>query len=245
MSKKNLLVPVLAGTLVLGGCHGGRNSANSPSSGKEPGGITVEADVSDSTPFMTSPDYTDAAVKRVGEAVLKQRLGDRFRIVPIGDRSVANSIASFALVSGQRTHLSTVRKRMEAALTGLFAEQRSRGGNGSTNILYALQNSHPLCSSGSAIYILSDGIEASSEANIGAALAAGKPIKLPEPSEQFLKGGGCSITMIGIGVTSPAGGGTNVQMLPDAQLDSLKSAWRSWFVSAGADPANVHFETIL
>lgn len=244
MSFKSFLVPALTGTLVLGGCHTGSVSQSVDVVSHEPGGITVAADVSKSTPFLASPAYTDAAVQRLGEAVLKQRPGDRFRIVAIGDRSVDNSIGSFSMASGQRIHLRTVRSRMEAALTDLYAKQRYLGGNASTNLLYGLQNSHPLCNAGSAIYVFSDGLEASSEANVGAALATGKPITLPEPGEPFLKGG-CSIWMIGIGVSSATSAGTTMQTLPDAQLQTLTSAWRSWFVAAGADPAKVHFETIL
>lgn len=244
MKFQSILVPALAGTLILGGCSTGGNNTNAPVAAQGPGGVTVAADISASTPFMASPAYTDAAVKRVGEAVMKQRPGDRFRIVPIGDRSVENSIQTFAMASSQKVHLRTVQKRMEAALTDLFAQQRRQGGNGSTNLLYGLQNSHPLCNAGSVLFVFSDGMEASSEANVGAALATGEPVKLPEPSQPFLKGG-CSIWMIGIGVAAPSGNGTSVQTLPDDQLQRLTTAWRSWFLAAGASPDRVHFEAIL
>ena len=241
MSGKSILVPALAGTLILAGCNG-RATVNE--SEPEPGVLTVEADISASTPFMVSEPYANAAIKRVGDAVLKHRLGDRFRIVPIGSRTAQNSIGTFSIASGQKLHLRTVKKRLEGALAGLFAQSRRNGGDGNTNIVYTLENSQPVCNPDSDVIILSDGIESNEQTDAGRDLAAGRPVTLPQPSQRFLKGG-CSIWMIGIGVSSPTGGGADVQTLPPDQLGKLKDAWRAWFIAAGADPDKVHFETIL
>lgn len=241
MSRKSILVPVLAGALILGGCNGGATGSEPK---PDPGVLTVEADISASTPFMVSEPYANAAIKRVGDAVLKQRLGDRFRIVPIGSRTAQNAIGTSSIASGQKLHLSTVRKRIEGALTAMFAQSRRNGGDGNTNIVYTLENSHPVCNPDSDIIILSDGIESNEQTDAGRDLAAGRPVVLPKPSQRFLKGG-CSISMIGIGVSSPTGGGADVQTLPPDQLDKLTDAWRAWFIVAGADPDKVHFETIL
>lgn len=240
MHRNMILVPALAGTLLLGGCFGGGNPPNALA---EPGGQTVFADISASTPFLKSPPYASAAIRRVGEAVLHQRTGDRFRIVTIGEKNIENSLDALDAASSQKIHLRTLRKRMEAALQRVFDHARGTGGDGSTSIIYALENAHPLCNPGSRIDVLTDGVEASSEANVSAALAAGQPISLPNAHDRFLSGG-CTIRMIGIGVTAPDGSGP-VQTLPDDQLRRLTTAWRAWFVSAGADPTKIRFETIL
>jgi len=241
MVRKSILVPALAGTLILGGCHASDDRRASP---EQAGVITVEADISLSSPFILSKPYTDAAVKRVGEAVLNQRPGDRVRIVPVGSRSVENAVDAFAMASSQKVHGRAVKKRTEAALADLFASARKAGGNGNTNIVYTIVNSHPVCNPGSSIYVLSDMIESTAEHDIGKDLAAERPIELSKPSEPVFSGG-CSIWVIGIGASPATGGGKDPETLPADQLDALKSAWLAWFVAAGADPAKVHFETIL
>lgn len=237
-----LLALAMIGTLLLGGCN--RGNSGSTHASAQAGAMTIEADISASTPFMASEAYSEGAIRRVGEAVMKQRLGDRFRIVPIGSRTVDNSIDTLAISSGYKLHLPVARRRVEDALRGLFARNRQTGGEASTNLLYSLENSRPTCNPGSAVYILSDGIESNREVDIARSLASGQPVNLPPPSSAFLHGG-CAVWFIGIGASPSLSGGSEVQTLPNSQLQALKAAWRAWLVAAGVAPENIHFETIL
>jgi hypothetical protein len=224
--------------LALAGCHS-PPSANRPP--PQAAVMTVLVDSSSSTAFISSESYGDAATKRVGALVLAQQLGDEFRIVPFGSRTTDRALDAFSEASGYKRRLPAIRKDLEASLAELLAANRKGGGDGSTNLLFTLQNGGLSCTPRSRIVILSDGIEASETYAVAPSLAANKAVHLPAPSTPFLKG--CSITFIGIGI-SPMGDG-QAETLPDAQLKALIAGWREYFQAAGVAPADIQFQSIL
>src|ERR1700736_1919665 len=88
---KTLLVIILTGlSLALGGCQ-----ETTPKQGQtvpEAAVVTTFVDESASTAFITSPAYSDAAIKRVGQIVTRQQLGDEFRIVSFGSRTTDHAL---------------------------------------------------------------------------------------------------------------------------------------------------------
>lgn len=204
--------------------------------------MTVLPDESSSTAFLASPTYTDAAVRKVGEMVMQQQLGDAFRVVGFGSRTADRSVDLLSLTSGYGLRLPAVRKRLEARLNDLFAGDRTRGGDGSTNLLYTLEHANLACTPHSTVVILSDGIEASDQYSVATSLSAGAPVHLPPPSGPILRG--CKIAFVGIGV-APQNGGAEPETLPNDRLQALTAGWREWFQSAGVASTDMSFQSVL
>jgi hypothetical protein len=230
---------ILFAGLALSGCNS-TGQADAPPNTR-PATMTVFADLSGSTVFMGSPPYTSGAIARVGDDIQKQPLGTRFRVLSLGSLTAENAIDVLSVSSDYQNRIPAMRKRVTAALGDLFERNRQTGGQGGTNITYALINAHPSCTPGSRVVILSDGVEESTSYSVSRALSAGQPVNLPAPAGPILKG--CSVTFIGIGMMSTTGGTT--QSLPDAQLQALTAGWRAWFAAAGVQPDDVTFTTIL
>lgn len=228
--------------LSLSACSGNEGDRSSPTA-QQPATATILVDTSASTPFMASPAYSDAAIQRVGKAVAALHLGDKARIVAFGSRTTDHAVDVFAEGSGYKRHVPVLGKHVETALRDLLANARAGGGDGSTNIIYALENANVECTPRSRVIVLSDGIEHSDAAQLDRALAHDAPLHLPNPATPILNGG-CSVEMIGIGV-SPAGVGARAETLPGAQLQSLVAAWRDWFAAAGLGQNDMTFTSIL
>lgn len=224
----------------LGGC----DAADAPKDGPLPqaAALTVLVDGSASTAFIASPAYGDAAVRRVGEAVTRQALGDRFRIVGFGSRQVENGVNVLTEESGYANRLPAVRGQVENSLRDLLAHNRQSGGQGSTNILYALENANPTCTPRSRIVILSDGIEDSETYSVNRVLAAGQPVRLPAPNTPYLRG--CLVEFVGIGMAPQMGHGI-AETLSNDQLKALTAGWRNYFIAAGVKPDAIRFTSIL
>ncbi|MFZ5746914.1 MAG: hypothetical protein ACOY45_04565 [Pseudomonadota bacterium] len=235
------MVLAILSVAALGGCQQATSAPDQPA--PQAAVVTVFYDGSSSTAFVASPAYAEAAVKKVGQAVMDQRLGDEFRIVPFGSRTTDRSVAALSIASGYKLRLASARKQVESSLSGLLEQDRQTGGDGTTNLLYSLENAHPTCTSRSRIIILSDGIEESEAYSAGRALMAGRPVHLPSPGSAYLKG--CSVMFIGIGVSPMGGSGQTAETLPSKQLASLISGWRIYLESAGVSPADMSFTSIL
>lgn len=223
--------------LAVTGC--GPSAAESDKPKPQAGVDTIFADVSKSTDFINAPAYADAAIQRVGQDVMHGHLGDRVRIVAVGNRSADNAVDVLDERSGYKDRLPAVRKHVEAALTALYDRSRRTGGDGSTNILYALEEAHVECSPNSRIKILSDGIAEDERFSAGKALAAGQPVRLPPPSTPFLKGCG-SIEFIGIGMASQGG-----QTMSEDRREALIAGWRAYLGAAGMPWSSIQFTSIL
>ena len=204
--------------------------------------MTVMLDASASTAFIASPSYAEASVKRVGEATMRQELGDSFRIMNFGDRSAGNGVAIFKVKSGYAKRLPTVRRDMEAALQDQMAKNRQRGGDGSTNITFSLENAGIRCTPRSVVVVLTDGIAEDERFSATKALKAGQPVNLPPPASPFLRG--CSVEMIGVGM-APAGIGQSAQTLPNDQVQHLIAGWREYLSAAGVRPEDMVFTSLL
>lgn len=203
---------------------------------------TIAFDGSSSTAFIASPAYGDAAIRRVSDLVKRQQLGDGVRIMAFGSRTSDNAVNVLSANSGYALRIPAMRKDVEARLAQMMAQARQRGGDSSTNILYALENAHVACTPRSRLVILSDGIEASESYSAASALSAGQPVQLPPPASPYLKG--CAVEFIGIGV-APMGDGMDAETLPNAQLQALISGWRTYFEAAGVQPGDMTFTSIL
>jgi hypothetical protein len=232
---------IAALSLATAGCGETEKEAAAPT--PQAAVVTIGFDVSGSTANIKSPSYGDAAIKRVGDAVMGQILGDKFRVVAIGSRTNNRAVQALSLASDRRLRLPAVRTQVEARLTELLAENRQNGGDGSTNILFALENAHPECTPRSEVVIVSDGMEDSESYSVAAALAAGQPVQLPPPSQRYLTG--CAIEFIGIGIAAPTVNGQSQETLPNAQLQALIAGWRDYLVAAGVEPDAIRFTSIL
>lgn len=241
-NRKTLTGFALVGlALAVGGCRDTQAATDQPK--PQAAVTTIAADVSGSTAFINAPDYRNAAVAQVGTMVAKQKLGDAFRIIAFGSRTTDRAVDLLSVSSGYKRRLPAVRKQIEAALRELFETSHKAGGDGTTNLLYTLENAQPVCTPRSRVVILSDGIEDSDGYSASAALAAGKPVQLPGPATpSYLKG--CSITFIGIGV-APLAKQSGAETLPSAQVDALTTGWREYFEKAGVNPADIRFQSIL
>jgi hypothetical protein len=230
---------ILLAGLALSGC----NSTEPADTKLKPQAatMTVFADLSGSTVFMGSPSYTSGAVAHIGEDIQKQPLGTRFRVLSLGSLTADNAVDVLSVSSDYQNRIPAVRKQVTGALGDLFERNRLTGGQGGTNITYALTNAHPSCTPGSRVVILSDGVEESASYSVSRALSAGQPVNLPAPAGPILKA--CSVAFVGLGMMSTTGGAT--QSLPDAQLQALTAGWRAWFAAAGVQPDDVTFTTIL
>lgn len=227
--------------LSLAGCgQGGNNPAGTT---PQAAVTTIGFDVSASTAFIKHPPYGDAAIRRVGEALREQQLGDKVRVLTMGSRTNDRAVQALALASDRRLRLPALHRQVEARLSELLAENRQTGGDGSTNILFALENAQPECTPRSKVVIVSDGIEESESYSVGAALASGQPVQLPPPSRRYLDG--CEVEFIGIGIAAPTVNGQSLETLPNAQLQALIAGWRDYLVAAGASPAAIRFTSIL
>lgn len=228
----------LVGLLALGACHPAK-----PLKAQMMASITILYDRSGSTAMIASPRFGDAAIAKAGDAVMHAEIGDTVRTIEIGSRTGDRAVDALSEVIDRRHRQGSVRRDVEAKLRELQASDRQSGGDGATNILYTLENAQPVCTPGSAVVILSDGVENSEAYSAEAALAKGRPVRLPPASEPYLRG--CTVTFVGIGIAPKAGRDGSVQTLPDAQLKALVVGWREYLRSAGVQPSDMHFTSIL
>lgn len=237
------LAPV---ALALSGCGEADTSVPTPILTKgepspaitEAAQLTVIFDVSGSVAALTNPDFGKRAIALATAEFGNFRLGDSARVVVAGDRSVANAVNPPLIKTGYKLRLPAARRQLEEQLHGVLAQHRTGGGDNSTNLITALENAQPVCTSSSEVVVISDMIEQSETYSVTNALSANQPIRLPAPTQPYLRGG-CIVKVIGIGVL---GGGTQA-MLPNAQLRSLQKAWDSYFRSAGA--SDIQFRSII
>ena len=230
---------ILTAILALSGC----GSTTPPEGPKqEPAHFWFAADVSQSTALIQSPNFRDGALRRVDAIARDARLGDVFHIIPVGSRTAERAGDARTIRTDYTLRLPSARKQLEGELHGLLESAQRTGGDPSTNLLYTLSHANITCTPRSVVAILSDGIEASDTYNVGAKLSQRAPIHLPPPPPGLLKG--CVVAMIGIGVT-PMGGGRDAETLPEADLQRLTAAWREWLQSAGVQPSDMSFTSIL
>lgn len=239
MRKIQLMLPSVLAVWSLYGC----GATSTPKTELQQAFQTNIIDVSASVAAINDSTYADRAVTLLGQEIEKLKTGDGIQTLLVGDRSIEKSGGSQLVKTGIRKRVKTARKEVEQFIRNALANQRQSGGDDSTNILYYLENAHPVCSSRSKIVILSDGIEDSDAYSASAALRQGKPITLPAPSTPYLKG--CTITFIGIGVSPKSGAGAKAETLSNAQVQALIGGWSAYFQSAGVSAADIRFTTIV
>jgi hypothetical protein len=208
---------------------------------KQAAHLTVIADVSISSETMTANAYGQAVQKRVGEAVSKMRLGDSITVVEVGARSSDRAVSHPTIVTDNRLRLPAARKLVLKQMQEITARLTSEGADRGSKLLLALE-SNLICTPGSKILVLSDGIEEGGAYSVGDALAASKPIELPPPAGPILRG--CSVQFLGFGVTKNAIG-DGAQVLLDSYLVSLRRGWTNYLRSAGVNPADITFTTVM
>ena len=184
------------------------------------GNLTLGADVSASNPLVASTTYADAVAERISGKINGLEYGDRISLKTFGNGGIEHIKDKSLRISRQMPP----QKAATLVVGVIKAFPRQHKGENSTNILAFLENGHFACDKdGSALWLLTDGIEHSIDFN-GNDLLKGK--KLPDPYEKALEG--CEVVMIGVG-RLPSGG-----RLPRNQIHILKTAWTQWLKKAGA-----------
>lgn len=230
-------VALIGLTLALSAC-GSTESQPKPQAAT----LTIFVDSSASTAFISSPAYADAAIRRVGEAVMRQKLGDSVRIVNFGERSIDNAVDVFAETSGYSNRLPALRKHVTAKLKQVMDSNRQSGGQHATNISFSIENAHLTCTPDSRVVILSDGIAEDETYSVSRALITDEPVRLPKPAAPYLKN--CAVEMIGIGI-APISSGQSVEVIRNDQLQRLKAGWSDYLSQAGVRPQDMSFISLL
>lgn len=195
--------------------------------------MTVLGDLSASSPLSDSPAFAQRAGNMVGQMIQRELLlGDSVTLMPVGHRSTANARKMrFRLTAQFRQSAAAAR------VGGIIAStpRSTEAGQGSTNLIFALERGAILCPPRGHIIILSDGLESSNDFNGTDALLQGK-MQLPAPPPGFLRG--CRVTFVGIGLTSD-----RTAQLSNVHLRYLTSAWRTYLITAGVRPDQIAFHT--
>lgn len=226
--------------LTLAACSGAA-STEAPKAPRYKAHLYVLSDVSTSSAVQGDNAFGNAVHKRVADVVKEMELGDSVTVLTVGGRGAKNFVAYPTITTGPQLRQASASRKVVAQLDEIARTHRTNGGDGNTNLLLALDNLRPDCRSGrSMIMIVSDGIESSEAYDAGAALSAGKPVEMPPPSGLLR---GCMVELLGFGVVADGLGGGNI--LPDAQLRSLRQGWERYLMSAQVAPEDIRFTSRL
>ena len=226
--------------LTLAGCSGSAPS-DAPKVPRYAAHLYVLSDVSKSSTVQGNDALGKAVRARVADVVKEMELGDRVTVLTVGGRAAKNFVAYPTITTSTQFRLPAASRKVVAQLDEIARNHRASGGDGNTNLLLALDNLRPDCRSGrSMIMIVSDGIESSEAYDTAAALSAGKPVEMPPPSGLLR---GCMVELLGLGVVADGLGGGNI--LPDAQLRSLRKGWERYLTSAQVALEHIRFTSRL
>lgn len=231
------LLPV---ALFLAACSGGAPTGDNATP-KHPAWLYAIDDVSSSARVQGIDVFGRGVRARAVDAVTRLKLGDRVQLVEAGSLQAERLVAHPLIKTGYRLSLAKAGRELAGQMEEVARRARASGGDGSTNLIATLTNLHPDCASGrSVVAIASDGVEASQAYNVGAALAAGKPVTLPPPATPYLRG--CRVEFIGFGVVSD-GSKSGGQLLPARELEALRKGWADYLKAAGA--SDVTFTSLI
>lgn len=181
--------------------------------------LTIGYDVSGSSPVFVGT-FAKSAGAEVEIRVAALSLGDKVIVKPFGARDLTNRAALLPITRSARPRAAAgIIARQIAAIP-----QSGIAPQGSTNIVAFLEFGEFDCANGGQVFLITDGLEASTYADPGA-LLKGKA-KLPAPETPFLSG--CAVTFYGLGA----------RMSPQA-AKTLRDAWRAWVEKAGGSFAAV------
>jgi hypothetical protein len=202
--------------------------------------VTLYIDISRSMPLIDNPAFAERVIEQVGREVRDLELGDEVRVFVVGNRTADRAVSLPKISTGYNLRIPEAATRVQKNMRDLIAEHRQDGGDDATNLLFALENSHPICTPRSRVILISDGIEANDSYSVVRALANGTDISLPKAQQPYLKG--CSVTFYGMGISSETGAGIEAQPLANSPMQALTNAWRTYLRSAGVnnDAITIH-----
>ncbi len=205
--------------------------------------LTVFIDVSGSAALIKQPDFANRMIERVGEEISNLELGDKIRILTLGDRSADHSFSQLEIETGIGTRLPAARASVELKIRQIIGQSIRTGGDRSTNILSAMEGAQPECTPRSTVMVVGDGIEDSDTYSVTKALRSDQPIDLPTAAHPYLRG--CRIAMLGIGIAAEPGNGIGSKPLGSHQLATLTEGWSRYLQSAGASATDLRFTSII
>ena len=179
--------------------------------------LTIVKDISASAPLLVNVEFAKKAANAAADKFDLLKTGDTLIMRTLGEAGLKNIGSTSEKVKRHKKRQSDrlyrhIKKIPEQKLTG----------QNQTNILYFLTFTNFDCAKGEDIFLISDGIEFSSEMD-GNKLIGGEA--LPAPDKDMLKG--CKLTIYGLGLTIPS--------LSNQHLKNLLTAWKNWAKIAGLE----------
>jgi hypothetical protein len=235
------LLPLM---IALAACSGSHTATDAPGP-KRPAHFTYIYDVSTSPATINDSAVIQAVQRRVGDDMMKNvRLGDTITVHEAGGRSADRMLEYQPIVTDYNLRVPAARARLLEQMRAIVARVHSQGGDNATNLLLALESIQPDCASpGSAVTLITDGVEESDVFSAGRALAKGKPVNFPQPTlGRYLAG--CRVLFVGFGLTEDPSAG-KAELLPARQLSALRQGWTNYLQSAGVHPEDIEFVSAL
>lgn len=226
---------------VLTGCSNSDAAAAPTGTSHQPAVMNLYADVSGSNGAVGNANLASREADMVASEFAKFQLGDSARTIIVGTRSAEHAAAPPPIITSYTLRMPTAQKQLSDRINGIFATARSTGGDDSTNLLYSLEASKPICTPRSRVVLLSDGDESSDNFSRFDAILTGKPIEFPKPPAKYLRG--CSVTFYGFGVSADQGGVP--QVMSNDNLRGLKRAWVLYLTQSGVNEADINFVSII
>lgn len=196
--------------------------------------LAVYMDVSRGSVLTESDAFHASATAFVQEQAGQLMTGDRISFSLMGDNSfeLTAQNTQFTTSLGRQAMADLV-PQIPTIMDDMIAPHLGDEGEDWTNILSAIQNTPPDCTSDrSAVIVFTDGMENGSEYSAQHAIRDEVEIVFPQPTERFLEG--CRVTLWGVGKSGFNPRLDNDEMLTQTQIAALKAAWREWLVAAGA-----------
>jgi hypothetical protein len=179
--------------------------------------LTIVRDISGSAPLLVNSDFAKSAANAAADKLDQLQTGDILNMRTLGETGLKNIGSTSEKIKRHKKQQSNRLYR----LIKKTPEEKIKGQD-ETNILYFLTFTNFDCAGGEDIFIITDGIESSSDMT-GNKLVMGEP--LPLPDKDMLKG--CKLTMYGLGLTDPP--------LPNKNLKNVLTAWKNWAKIAGLE----------